>query len=76
MGAFIMKLIKIIKPKTNKCSICKIELEVSASYFNVPAMKIDVVQEINISDLSTEIFDTEEQDSKSRLAQNKWSYGL
>ncbi len=60
-----MKLIKVIKPKTNKCSISSIELEVSAAYCNVPAMKIDVVQEVNISDLSTELFNTEEQALKA-----------
>lgn len=40
-----MKLIRLLKPKTENIYVSDVQLEVSEASYNTPTMKIEVVQE-------------------------------
>ena len=54
-----MQFIRLIKPKTEKIYITGVRLEVSEACFNVPTMKIDVVQDVNITPFANQAFPNE-----------------
>lgn len=47
-----MQFIRLLKPKTENIYITSMQVEVSEACYNVPTMKIDKVQDVNIADIS------------------------
>ena len=56
-----MKLIRLLKPKTENIYVSDVQLEVSVASYNTPTMKIEVVQEVNSADLYNQPFSSENE---------------
>ena len=56
-----MKLIRLLKPKTENIYVSDVQLEVSEASYNTPTMKIEVVQEVNPSNLANQPFSSENE---------------
>ena len=63
-----MKLIRLLKPKTENIYVSDVQLEVSEASYNTPTMKIEVVQEVNSADLYNQPFSSENEALNAALS--------
>ena len=56
-----MHFIKLIKSHQKNIYVSGIRVEVSEACCNLPTMRIDGIQTLNVNDLSAEVFTSEEQ---------------